>query len=56
MYENDVNARYLASRVIKNKADKSKGMPYERAITAASTTKAAIDWWISALEREVKPL
>lgn len=48
-YENDKIARYLAMRVLENRADETKGIPYETAITSTKTTKEAIDWWLAEL-------
>lgn len=48
-YEKDVTARYLAMRVLQNRADLDTGIAYEKAITSIKTTKEAIDWWIMEL-------
>lgn len=45
-WENDLLARYLASRVIQNRVDEKTGVTYEKAITTTNTSKEAIDWWI----------
>ena len=50
-YENDMIARYLATRVLQNQADPNTGISYERAITSTKTTKEAIDWWIAELTK-----
>ena len=51
-YSNDVNARYLAMRVIQNQKDPATGLSYGRAITSTRTTQEAIDWWIEKLTPE----
>lgn len=48
-YENDMIARYLAVRVLQNKADENTGVTYEKAITNTRTSNEAIDWWMERL-------
>ena len=50
-YENDKIAKYLAMRILENKIDENKGVPYDKAITSTKTTKDAIDWWIAEIEK-----
>lgn len=50
-YENDLIARYLAVRVLQNEADPTTGLTYEKAITNSRTTKEAVDWWLSELNK-----
>lgn len=50
-YDNDNTARYLAMRVIQNKANPETGIAYEKAITSTKTMKEAIDWWLEELKK-----
>ncbi len=49
MYETDFVARYLATRVIQNRADETTGITYEKAITNIRTSQEAIDYWLVEL-------
>ena len=48
-YENDLIARYLATRVLQNRTNLDTGITYEKAITNSRTSKEAIDWWITEI-------
>lgn len=51
-YENDLIARYLATRVLQNRQNPDTGLTYEKAITNTRTSPEAIDWWIETLSGE----
>lgn len=51
-YENDLIARYLAVRVLQNRANPDTGLTYEKAITNTRTSPEAIDWWLETLSGE----
>jgi len=51
-YETDLIARYLAVRVLQNRANPDTGLTYEKAITNPRTSPEAIDWWIGDLSGE----
>lgn len=52
-YETDLIARYLAVRVLQNRATPDTGLTYEKAITNTRTRQEAIDWWLEQLELSV---